>query len=76
MHSPQFIRPTDRRWTRAALSACLLLVFVQPSFESRAQSAQSPLESLTGSWSGNGTIVLASGDREAIGRLELPRSVS
>ena len=66
MRGPQSFRPADRRWKRAALSAGLLFAFVQPSFESRAQTAQSPLESLAGSWSGSGTITLASGDREPI----------
>ena len=46
--------------------ACLSLVFLQPYVDSHAQTASSPLDNLAGSWSGDGTITLASGEREAI----------
>ena len=51
---------------RAAMTAGLLLVLLLPAVESRAQSAPGPLEGLAGSWSGEGTITLASGEREPL----------
>lgn len=58
--------PFARRWTRPVLAACLLLAFLLPASGSQAQSVSSPLANLAGSWSGEGTITLASGERESI----------
>ena len=54
-----------RAWRRTAFAALLLFSGVQPVLKS-AEAAPNPLADMAGSWSGTGTIKLASGDNERI----------
>jgi hypothetical protein len=44
--------------------AVIFLLYVSPSFAQRA--TEGPFASLPGSWSGNGTIIMSSGEKERI----------
>jgi hypothetical protein len=64
--SAQSIRPYGHA-ARAAAFAFVLSFIVSPSHaQGAAQAATSPFESLSGNWSGNGTIKLSSGANERI----------
>lgn len=66
MMSLQSTRPAADRFRRAVLASLLLLAGASPSLQSTAEAASNPFVGLAGSWSGTGTIRLASGDSERI----------
>jgi len=65
MMSPHSIGQGGCRW-RTACSVLVVLFALSPALESAARAAANPFTGLAGSWSGDGTIKLASGDSERI----------
>src|SRR5215210_7708085 len=66
MISPQTIGSAARGTRRSACTGLVLLFALQAPIQWGAEAASTPFAGLAGSWSGEGTIKLASGDSERI----------